>query len=315
MNKRIKITSANIFFMIFTFIFIIAQILVGIAVSLGFGQKVQNNVYLTIVVTEIIFILIPCVIFTLVNKLDVRAVFRLRRLKIKPALIIILISIPAYMVATMLNTIFLFFLQFVGKIPPNTIPTPTTIQELLIGILIIGVLPGICEEVLNRGIMLNAYESRGTIKAVIITGLFFGIFHFDITNFFGPAVLGALLGYYAIRTNSIFAPMLAHFLNNTIAEILSYVYRGEPVSDNIQVQGPELFTAVLVGIISLLIVCWLLRLFTRKTSETAIIKPPISDLRQDARAILTHFPVVIVLAIYALLALIYLLILMFSVTY
>jgi len=313
MNKRIKITSANIFFMIFTFIFIIAQIVLGIIVSLGYGEKIINNVYLTIFVTEIFLILIPSVIFTLINKLDIREVFRLRRLRLKPALIIILMSLPAYIVASMFNSIVLFFLQFIGKIPANIIPTPTTIQELLIGILIVGVLPGLCEEVLNRGIMLNAYENRGTMKAVIITGLFFGIFHFDITNFFGPAVLGALLGYYAIRTNSILAPMLAHFLNNTIAEILSYVYRNEPVTEFIQVNGAELFAVILAGLIGIFVIYWLLRLFTKKTSQTAVIHPPISDCRQDTKAILTHYPIIIVLVIYALLTLLYLSIIIFPV--
>jgi membrane protease YdiL (CAAX protease family) len=173
------------------------------------------------------------------------------------------------------------------------------------------VLPAVCEEILNRGIMLRAYENRGTVKALVITGLFFGIFHFDITNFLGPAVLGAMLGFYAIRTNSIFAAMLGHFLNNTIAEIWSYIYRNEPSTEYIQVATPELLYSVLIGVVCTLIVIYLLKVLYRITGETAEYKPALTGTRADVRSILTHYPVVVTLSIYAVITLLYLLMIIF----
>lgn len=312
MNKRVKITSANFFFMIFSLIFLLAQVYLLIFVAFGYGKNLVDNVYLTVVITEFLFILIPSIIYALVKKLDIREVFRLRRVRLKPLVLILVISVPAYMVANMLNSIVVYLLQFLGNVPQSEFPVPKTIPELLFGILIIGVLPGICEEVLNRGIMLNAYETRGTYKAVIITGLFFGVFHFDITNFMGPTVLGIMLGYYAVRTNSIFAPMFAHFLNNTIAEILTYTSRNEPASGYIKLSGSDLFTYVIIGIGSLFAVYWLIKLFNYVTKDTAVIHRSISTARDDARAILTHYPNIIVLSIYTIIAMIYLLMIIFS---
>ena len=54
-------------------------------------------------------------------------------------------------------------------------------------------------------------------KAIIITGLLFGLFHFDVQNFLGPAFLGILFAYMVYKTNSIYTTMIAHAINNMIA--------------------------------------------------------------------------------------------------
>lgn len=311
MNKTIKITSANIFFMIFSILFLMAQVFLSISVYLGTGKDLVDNVYLTVFITELIFILLPSLIFALANKLDVKYAFRLNKPQIKPLLLIALISFPAYLAANMLNTIVVYLLQFIGRIPSNNIPIPKTIPQLIAGIIIIAVLPAVCEEILNRGIMLRAYENRGTVKALVITGLFFGIFHFDITNFMGPAVLGAMLGFYAIRTNSIFAAMLGHFLNNTIAEIWSYIARNETGAEYIQVANSELLNSILIGVICTAIVIFLLRILNKITSETAEFKPALSGTRADVRSIISHYPVIITLSIYVVIALLYILMIVF----
>lgn len=298
--------------MIFSLVFLLAQIYLIVFVSFGYGRELVDNVYLTVILTELLFILIPSIIYAVSKKLDFKAVFRIRRPGLKPLLLILVISLPAYMVANMLNSFVIYLLQFLGNVPQSNFPVPKNLPELLTGIFIIGVLPGICEEVLNRGIMLNAYETRGTYKAVIITGLFFGVFHFDITNFLGPTVLGIMLGYYAVRTNSIFAPMFAHFLNNAIAEILTFISRNEPTSDYIKISGSDLVTYVIYGVGSLFIIYWLIKLFNYVTADTAVIRRSISSSRDDARAILTHYPIVIVLSIYIIIAMMYLLMVIFS---
>jgi len=312
MNKSIKITSANFFFMIFSLIFLLAQFVLGISALLGYGKEFIDNIYLTVFITEIVFILLPSLIFAIVNKLDVKYTFRLNKPRIKPLIIVALISVPAYMAANMLNYIVIYLLQFIGNIPADNIPIPNTIPQLIQGILFISVLPAICEEVLNRGIMLRAYENRGTVKAIVITGIFFGIFHFDITNFMGPAVLGALLGYYAIRTNSIFAAMLGHFLNNTIAEIWSFVARNDSQTEIVKISSSELLNVIIVGIVCTFIVWGLLKVFNNLTNDTAVLKPALTDVRGDTRTILTHYPVIVTLSIYVIIALIYLLMVIFS---
>jgi len=236
MRGKNTITGANKFFFAFTIIFLFFQFLLTITVgvlSVIIGVEfatdfIDRNIYSILLINQFVIILIPVLVYTLVKKLDIKEVFRLNKLDFAPAVIIILMAVPAYFVAVMLNTIVVYILQFIGNVPAQSIPVPQNLSELVVGILIVGVTPSICEEMMHRGIMLSAYERRGSKKAIVITAIFFGIFHFDITNLLGATFLGLLIGYYVIKTNSIFAGALAHFLNNTINEILQYLLRNSP---------------------------------------------------------------------------------------
>ncbi len=216
MNRKVTVTGVNLMFFIFTIVFIVYQFAIGII----FGQAIYDNMYIVLLINEFVMILGAVVIYCLIVKPDIRETFKLNKPGLVPMLLIAVTSVPAYFVAVMLNNIMLYFLQFVGRIPNSTIPVPKTIPELIIGILVVGVSPGVCEEIMHRGLMLKAYERRGSYRAIVITAIFFGVFHFDITNFLGPIFLGLIIGYYVVRTNSIFAGIFAHFLNNTIAEVI-----------------------------------------------------------------------------------------------
>lgn len=307
-NKKVTVTGANTLFFIFVVIFLTFQLFLGFINGILGGRLIENNVYGMLLLNEYVFILLPVLIYAIVKKLDFKAVFRFNRVGILPALLIVLASVPAYFVASMLNSFVVYLLQFLGEIPANTIPVPKSLSELLLGLLIVAFSPAVCEEMLNRGILLKAYESRGSVKAVVITAIFFGIFHFDVTNLLGPIFLGLLIGYYTIRTNSIFAAMLAHFLNNAIAEVLSFLFQnGMPEPEKITITLEELGGSALYGVAGLLFLSALLYLFRRVTEQSAVLKPSIASVRKDIISIISHWPVIVVLVLYILLAVLYLL--------
>lgn len=300
-NKKVTVTSSNILFFIFVISFLAFNVILGFADALSGSRIIENNMFSILLMNEYIFILLPVLIFAVIKRLDFKEVFRLRAFGIVPALIIVFASLPAYFAASMLNTTVAYFLQFIGDIPSQTIPVPGNIGELLLGLLVIAFSPALCEEMLNRGIMLKGYENRGSYKAVIITAIFFGIFHFDITNLLGPIFLGILIGYYTIRTNSIFAAMLAHFMNNAIAEILSYIYRNEISSESVvRISPVEMTSSLLYGVVALILLGLLMNLFKRVTDKSAVIKPPISGVKHDIISVVSHWPVIITLVLYGL---------------
>jgi len=303
MNKRLSLTSTNIMFLIFTVVFIIYQMVLGVVL----GDRLYDNMYALVLINEFVMILGAVIIYCLVKKINIKETFRFNKPGLLPMLLIAVISVPAYLVANMLNTVLVYFLQFTGDIPAQSIPVPQNLSQLAVGILIIAVSPAICEEIMHRGLMLRAYERRGSYKAIVIVSIFFGIFHFDITNFFGPVFLGLIIGYYVIRTNSIFAGILAHFLNNTIAEIIQYHYRSQTIPETITVTWPDLQGSLLYGFAGLILTALFIFLFKYSTEGKAVIAPPIDKVRQDVKAVLSHWPVILVLVIYFLMMLLYIL--------
>lgn len=298
---KLTLTGANVLFFIFTVIFIAYQIVMGFI----FGTKVYDKIYTFVLINEFL-IIASVLVYCFVKKINIRRTFRFNRVKPLPALLILLIAAPASYAASMFNNAVIYLLQTIGKIPNPGIPTPENIPELLAGILIIAVAPGICEEMMHRGLLLRAYEKRGSYKAVVIVAILFGLFHFDITNFFGPVLLGLLIGYYVIRTNSILAGMFAHFLNNAFAELMQYLEK-QPQSDTITISGQDIVQSAIYGIIGIAVTIGLLYLFRLFTRDTVKTVPPISSAGQDAKAVLSHWPIILVIVLYFIMAAFYIL--------
>ena len=82
--------------------------------------------------------------------------------------------------------------------------------------------PAICEETAFRGFMLGTLKSRLTpAKAVIITGVLFGVYHMSLLQSIAVGVLGILLAYIVSHEKSIFLSIGIHFMNNLAAVLIS----------------------------------------------------------------------------------------------
>jgi membrane protease YdiL (CAAX protease family) len=76
----------------------------------------------------------------------------------------------------------------------------------------------IFEEILCRGIILESFRAKyGIWAAWLCSSLFFGVIHGEVAALFSASVLGLILGYAYIRTNSIFSAIILHALNNGLA--------------------------------------------------------------------------------------------------
>ena len=306
MSKKPKITDVNKFFFIFVILYLFFQIILALAVNLLslYGQHYvsnfyKRNFYMITLISEYGIILLPALVFVYVKKLPFREVFKIKGLGFIPAVLIIVSALPAYAVALMLNSIVLYMLQFFGSLPQNVIPVPQSFPEYLLGIFVIAVTPAICEEMMHRGLFLDAYERRGSYRAVAITAFLFAIFHFDITNFIGPLFLGVLIGFYVVRTNSIFAGILAHFLNNSIALTIQYFTKNLylPEQQTVAISMKDLFAVILIGITGFIILAGMLTLFKSVTDNKAVIFSPISSVGRDIVSVISHWPIIIVLGI------------------
>lgn len=302
MTRKITVTGANIVFLISAASVILFQFFFVIV----FGQS-SGKIYSMLVISEFLFILTPALIYIIVKKAGFRQTFRLNKPGLVPSGLIVLTAIPAYCVALMLNNVVAYLLQFIGKLPAQPIPVPQNLSELAVGILIIGVTPAICEESLHRGLLLKAYEKRGSYRSIVIVSLFFGLFHFDITNLLGPVFLGLIIGYYVIRTNSIFAGMLAHFLNNAISELADYFSGNRSMQDSITITSQDLVQVVLLGLAGIIVTGLLLLAFRKLTENRGSITPPISSKKKDVASVISHWPVIILIALYVLMLLLFIL--------
>lgn len=85
-------------------------------------------------------------------------------------------------------------------------------------------LPGICEEVFFRGVVLSGLARRwGSWAGIVTSSLLFALLHFNPWQLTPLFLVGGLLAYLVVATGSLYPAILAHSLNN----LLSWVSMGQ----------------------------------------------------------------------------------------
>ncbi|MCQ2426649.1 MAG: CPBP family intramembrane metalloprotease, partial [Lachnospiraceae bacterium] len=113
-----------------------------------------------------------------------------------------------------------------------------------IGILCIALIPAICEEMLFRGFILSSVKKWKPWIAITVTGVLFGAAHLSVYRFLPVALLGCLLAYIDLKTDSLFLGMLFHFFNNLISVVTLYLSPADP-SEGVDVISSFSFGVIL----------------------------------------------------------------------
>lgn len=92
------------------------------------------------------------------------------------------------------------------------------------GVLVIGVGPGIGEELWCRGFLGRGLVGRyGYVVGVVFTSFFFGLIHLDPQQGFMAMLMGLWLHFVYLTGRSLWLPILLHFLNNSFSMLVPYV--------------------------------------------------------------------------------------------
>lgn len=100
------------------------------------------------------------------------------------------------------------------------------IPNLPTTLLLLAVIPAICEELAFRGFILTGLERGHDARtAILLSALLFGFMHVLLSLFqqlFNATLLGLVLGLLAVRSRSIVPGMLFHVMNNSLAVVTGY---------------------------------------------------------------------------------------------
>lgn len=95
---------------------------------------------------------------------------------------------------------------------------------MIVNLIVIGLITAFAEEMFFRGTLQNASASSGAPHTAIwIVAFFFSALHFQIFGFIPRLILGAWFGYLIFWTRSLFIPVFAHFLNNGVVVVCSWL--------------------------------------------------------------------------------------------
>lgn len=132
-------------------------------------------------------------------------------------------------------------------------------KSLLFILINVALVPAICEEILFRGFAFKLFSnSAGAVKAILISGFLFGIYHLKLTQLIPLSVIGMLLAWLTWKSGSLIPAIIAHFVNNGGSVIAAYFYPEYAFG-----LGDEFLPPIWITVLSLILTITTLILFQR----------------------------------------------------
>jgi len=177
---------------------------------------------LYIIISEILIIALPPFLLAKARRLDIVPTFRLRKPRAIEVLLTLMISPVMIIAGTCAGLIALIIIKNTfGSLQINTGVTNVMAGgSVYWSLFLIAVVPAVCEELLFRGLIQRGLERMGAGWSIFLSGLLFGLFHFDFQRFAAQTFIGMISAYLVYRTGSIFNGMILHFMNNGLITLL-----------------------------------------------------------------------------------------------
>ena len=269
-------------------VFLLYQVGGSVVTLIIFGFNIDkadvNAMRLLTIASQLLFILLPALLLARYVYEDVTTAIRFRSAKIAEVGIFLLgltILIPLLQNYLYVQNYILDWLAkksaFVHSIKAtldkldlivegayNQLLTARNVPEGILVITAAAIVPALCEETLFRGFIQTSFELKTTpFKAALITGAFFGLYHFNPYGLLPLIALGIYFSYAVYKTNSLATSVSLHFTNNIVSVLLFFILGDSDMLKSNVVDSANIVSNS-IQLILLLIVFSLFILFTIK---------------------------------------------------
>ena len=164
------------------------------------------------------------------------------------------IGIPLSFVGSLVNT--MLTVPFGGS-NTSVILELLNSSSILPRILVVGILAPIFEELIFRKVLIDRLSRYSTFLAIFVSGLFFGLYHGNFSQFFFATGIGLLFAFLYSKTGKIHLTIILHMIVNLFTSVitttaLQKVHAANPnmdMSQDFLMSHPEAFAAtILMGL-------------------------------------------------------------------
>jgi membrane protease YdiL (CAAX protease family) len=278
--------------------FFLYQIVGALLTVLILGMDLEsipvNSLRLMTMAGQILFILLPALLFSKWIYSDVGKIIRIRKIELKElglftiGIIVLTPLLQSYLYIqnfflevlakkfSFINSIKSFFdslNELVEKTYGNLL-SAANIFELILVVVVVAVVPALSEETMFRGFIQRSFELKyKKYLAVIITALFFSLYHFNPYGFIPLFMLGAFFGFAAYKSRSLIIPVILHFLNNFSAVMLyHFIGDDELIKSDVSVNSDELTSYVIMFFTLLVMFIGLIVLINKYYTSKNLLK-------------------------------------------
>lgn len=155
-------------------------------------------------------------------------------------------------------------------------------------------LPALVEEITIRGIVLGSLRQYGDRFAIVISAVIFALLHRNMAQFPNALLIGLAIGYFVVKTNSIWTGVVIHFVNNLLVLLIAAVSTGVDEMFAFMLQCVAFFIFTLLAAGGLLYLVKIRRL----DMELFPSPCPVPE-RMLYRRFLLNFPIIMMLLMFA----------------
>lgn len=194
--------------------------------------------------TMLIFMVLTPILYLKLLKVDYKSFFDIKKPSAKD---VVLATIGVIAIGTVISWIMAQLTESYPRMNDGLIPMGIDFHEEVakhfrdasflatLGlVIIIGVFPGIGEEVLFRGFMQRLLQQRfNFFMAVILSGGLFASVHLiqQISQAIAAFLISFYLGYLFYKTKNLALPIVGHIVNNSLFGFMSYFFPDLPANE------------------------------------------------------------------------------------
>ena len=203
---------------------------VGLVILIYVGSLVQLKFKMAgLAITQVMIICLPF-LFAYYIKTDFKKTFSLQKVNLKQILGGILIWMGGFVLINLITQITLYLFPQNMEVAEALTDAIIIKDNLVLNLAIVALMPAICEEIFFRGFIFTSFKGKSSSKIAIITsGILFGFMHMDFLRIIPTSILGIIFAYTVYKSESIFIAMILHFINNSIAVLVSHYPNSELV--------------------------------------------------------------------------------------
>ena len=209
---------------------ILSNFIIVVYSLLGYSKSEISNVFLdpwsgflynTLIVCVVC--VFPYLFLKFINRKPVYEVARFNTPSKNNVLLCIGFAFGFSMIANIVTALFNFILSTFFDFQAVTSSLGTnksgSFGEFIYILICSSVVPALVEEFAFRGMVLGTLRKFGDIPAIVVSSLVFAIFHGNFVQIPFAFIVGIVLGYIVVITDSIWPAIVSHFLINAYANI------------------------------------------------------------------------------------------------
>ncbi len=184
----------------------------------------ENAQWAVTLVTYILSLVVPFGIYALCIKIPIGVALPFRKTRADITVGGAFVGLGAGIIASYATSYLEQALGLFGiGITMPELDIPQAFPAKLMYIFTMTVAPAFIEEMVFRGIVMQSLRRFGDMFALVSSALIFGIFHLNLIQMPYAFILGLFIGYFVMRTGSLWVGVIIHFLNNSIATVLTLI--------------------------------------------------------------------------------------------